>query len=665
MPPDRQGAGGRVPTPDEAWLESWQARAWRRWRVTAGLFGAVWALGIGLAMRALLDDAGGASLIAVVTAVGTLAGVVMATRGMADIGPVLAHTERIRPDLRNALVAWHETHDAVPPTIAARLAQHSRAALEAGPWPAPFGPRHWSLAIAALMAGVAAHTVFPLEAPSAAVGARPAGGATAAPETPDLDWSVALVPPAYSGRTPTRLERPSRVEALAGTRATMTFTAWPHGARATMGGEVIATAGDATTRRVTLSMVASDVLLVRDARDGLLASVAFVVQPDVAPRVRIVEPGADLRRSQGAGLVPVRIVAEDDLGLRDLRLRFTHVSGSGESFTFVDGEWPVRIAQTTTRAWEARYTIDLAALDLGPGDSVVYHAVAHDARVGPEGAAESERFIIEVPRAGEAAGGDFSLPDPEDRFALSQRMVILMTERLLERRPRLSADDYRQEALALALAQRRVRAEFVFMLGGEVEDEFEEAAHSHEVEAGRLDNRGQGDLTEAVRQMAQAEARLTDADLREALPFEYRALASLQAAFGKARYFMRTLPVPVRIDPARRLQGDRNEATSARWNRDPLPESSRAAALRLLGRLDDGARADASERAAWLPELVALDRGNPEWVAVCQQMLSDQGLAAVTRALRARLLAESPAWTPLPLSRGTIEAAVSAPPRPR
>ena len=66
-----------------------------------------------------------------------------------------------------------------------------------------------------------------------------------------------------------------------------------------------------------------------------------------------------------------------------------------------------------------------------------------------------------------------------------------------------------------------------------------------------------------------------------------------------------------------------------------------------------------------MPELVALDRSNPEWVAVCQQMLSDEGVAVVARALRARLLAESPVWASLPLSRGTIEAAAPTPQGPR
>ena len=366
-----------------------------------------------------------------------------------------------------------------------------------------------------------------------------------------------MTPPAYSGRRSERVDRPARLDVLAGSRVEVTFTGLPPGATVRHGEQTIELVDAIRTPVARLVPTVSDVLQVLAADSGVLASIALVVTPDAAPAVRITAPAADLRRAAATGMVTIRIAARDDIGLRDLRLRFTKVSGSGESFTFEDGEWPVEVRRTSVTEWTGSYALDLARLGLGPGDSVVYHAVAHDARTGPEGAAESERFLIEIARPGAVAAGDFSLPEPEEKFALSQRMVIQLTERLLERRPRISAEQFRDEAQALAIAQRRVRAEFVFMLGGEVEDEFEEAAHSHEVEAGRLDNRGQGDLTDAVRHMSQAETRLTAADVREALPYEYRALSALQAAFGKARYFMRTLPATVQIDPGRRLQGDR------------------------------------------------------------------------------------------------------------
>ena len=458
-------------------------------------------------------------------------------------------------------------------------------------------------------------------------------------------------------RRQTRLRQPSRLDVLAGTRVEVQFRNWPVGARARLGHVDTPTTMEASLRSVQVTPAASDVLQVYGQQDEVLASITIVVVPDTAPTVRITAPAADLRRDAATGSVPILITAQDDLGLRDLRLRFTKVSGSGESFTFEDGEWPVQVRRASERQWTGSHQLDLAALGLGPGDSIVYHAVAHDARVGAEGAAESERFLIEITRPGALAAGDFSLPEPEEKFALSQRMVIQLTERLLEKRPRMSAEAFGEEAQALAVAQRRVRAEFVFMLGGEVEDEFEEAAHAHEVEEGRQANQGKGDLTEAVRQMSQAETRLTARDVREALPYEYRALAALQAAFGKARYFMRTLPAAVQIDATRRLQGDRTRAASAQWTVTPLPDATRTAGLALLGRLESaGASVD-----VLLPELVALDRGNAAWVALVQQAGAEEGAAGVGRALRARLLPGSPAWMLMPLARTTTEAAVTTP----
>ena len=454
--------------------------------------------------------------------------------------------------------------------------------------------------------------------------------------------------------------QPAQIEVLAGSRIDVAFTGWPSGATVRLGTTTIDMVETPEKRVARLVPTSSDVLLVYDAKDAVVATLTIVVRPDAAPAVRITVPAADLRRDVATGLVPVRMTARDDIGLRDLRLRFTKVSGSGESFTFEDGEWPVAVERTSVTEWSGTRTLDLATLGLGPGDSIVYYAVAHDARTGGEGAAESERFLIEITRPGALAAGDFSLPEPEEKFALSQRMVIQLTERLLERRARISADVYRQEAQALAIAQRRVRAEFVFMLGGEVEDEFEEAAHAHEIEAGRLDNRGQGDLTDAVRQMSQAETRLTAGDVREALPYEYRALASLQAAFGKARYFMRTLPAAVQIDAARRLQGDRARAASATWETTPLSDARRATGLALLQRLE-GARGPA---APWLAELVALDRSDPAWVALVQRVSADEGLAGLVAALRARLLPGSTRWMSMPLARSPGEGVAVGAARP-
>lgn len=673
MPPD-QAAGGALS--DDSWLRIWRAAAWRRWRAWAAchaaVMGAIAALLAWTALRAtvIAPPRWTVGLTAIIVAV--LAW--WLTPGTRDVRAVVARAEEHTPDLRNALIAWHEAVVPSNPAIWERLAMQARRALEPAPWPHPFTVRRWLMAGAAL----ATAAVLVLTVPGTDTSVVPVAttredaARVAARRVGPLDWHVVVTPPTYARRHVIALETPARVEALAGSTARVTFTGWPTGASLRFGMAGVAPEVRAGTAVATFALSSTDVLFARDATGSILAAVTFLVAPDSAPAVRISTPGTDVRRAEAAGTILIRTSAEDDLGLRDLRLRYTKVSGSGESFEFVDGEWPLVVRRASATAWDGTLTLDLVTLGLSRGDVVVYHAVAHDARPGREGMAESERFLIEIPRHGGVAGGDFSLPDPEHRYALSQRMLIQLTERLHERRARLAPDAYRQEAQDLAVQQRRVRAEFVFMMGGEVVDEVEEAEHSHEVEAGRLQNRGQSELTEAVRQMSQAEKRLTDAALPEALVHEYRALHALQAAFGRSRYFMRTLPITVQIDPSRRLIGDRTLAAAARWQRRPLRDAQRARGLALVRRLDTLAAGDAAGAAAMVADLLALDRQTPEWVHLVQGLAAGAAPMArsgatervrateeVTRALRARLLGRVPAWLTVPLARGEAETGLA------
>ena len=110
-----------------------------------------------------------------------------------------------------------------------------------------------------------------------------------------------------------------------------------------------------------------------------------------------------------------------------------------------------------------------------------------------------------------------------------------------------------------------VRAEVVFLGGGEVADEVEEAASSNELTEGRLQNTGRAEMLRAINAMSRAEAELNGGRASEALVFERAALAALERAFDRRRYFLRTLSERTRIDPARRLTGDLTGARS--WTR--------------------------------------------------------------------------------------------------
>lgn len=73
-------------------------------------------------------------------------------------------------------------------------------------------------------------------------------------------------------------------------------------------------------------------------------------------------------------------------------------------------------------------------------------------------------------------------------------------------------------------------------------------------------------MLRAINAMSRAEAQLNEGRVVEALVFERQALASLELALDRRRYFLRTLPDRSRIDATRRLTGERRAARS--WTRE-------------------------------------------------------------------------------------------------
>ena len=296
------------------------------------------------------------------------------------------------------------------------------------------------------------------------------------------------------------------------------------------------------------------------ADDGARRMMPVVVSPDALPAVRLTAPGRDLVYAGGNPRIAFDARATDDFGLRSLALRYTKVTGSGENFEFQEGEIPLAVTPPARATGRGSASRSLAELNLKDGDMLVYRAVAADARPG-DGSASSDAFFIEISKLGVAAGDAFTLPEEETKYALSQQMLIVKTERLHQRRASMPPSELAEQALNLAVEQRMIRAEFVFMLGGEIDDEEVEAEQSTELQAGRLQNRGQRDLRAATIAMSQAEKLLTGANTADALVAERAAVAALQRAFSRDRYILRALATRSQLDPARRLTGSLADAS--------------------------------------------------------------------------------------------------------
>ena len=93
---------------------------------------------------------------------------------------------------------------------------------------------------------------------------------------------------------------------------------------------------------------------------------------------------------------------------------------------------------------------------LEAGDVLVYRAVVADAMPG-RAPVESDAFIIQVVRPGEALAEGFSIDDDREKYAISQQMVILKTERLIAKKPTLTAEAFADEAQSIAAEQKKVR----------------------------------------------------------------------------------------------------------------------------------------------------------------------------------------------------------------
>jgi hypothetical protein len=391
-------------------------------------------------------------------------------------------------------------------------------------------------------------------------------------------FSVTVVPPPYTGADLKTLRDPEQVEAIEGSVMSLVVDSGAPDVRArTMSGVSPMGRSSDGVQAVRVPLAESGFVALESATATRLIGVKVV--PDHAPNVHVTAPARDLLLPDARRRISLAGAASDDIGLRSLELRYTTISGSGEQFEFREGSLPLTVTRESATSWRAAGELPLPGLGLQPGDTVVYRLVATDGR-GAKGIGSSDTYMIDIAAPGQATLAGFELPPDRDRQGMSQQMILLKIQRLHVRRASLSADALREEALGIAAEQRTVRATFVFMMGGEVEDEEEEAAHSHEIGEGRLENAARRDMLEAVRHMMQVETELAVPDTGQAIPPARAAIAALERAFGRRRYFLRTLPMRSRIDPSRRLSGDLVDARDATRPLRPSEESGEARAMR-------------------------------------------------------------------------------------
>jgi hypothetical protein len=431
-------------------------------------------IGLPLAWRALV-------LPATVIAFAAGAGItVWRGRRVLSIPRVALWIEERTPALRYALVTSVELGPAAPAPLEQSVAAHS-----------------WDTEIARTTARAIARPLVPLILALAALGLLPTGAVSrmATPAAGDVldrapvgagaprsllaPLTATIRTPAYAGGGERVVEEPVLLEALPGGTIVLRGRGSHERVRAVLDGREVRATAERDRWRLQLA-VPSQPVAVR-LSDGVHQRLV-TIEPleDAPPVVTLSRPTRDTVMREARGTIALEADVRDDHGIARASFEYIISSGAGELFSFRTGTLGGGVAPGA-RNHTLRATLSLDELSLGPGDVVHLRAAAWDANgVSGPGMGSSETRTFRVARSGEydtlAVEG---APPPElDADAVSQRMLLIQTQRLEARRRRIPADTLIAESRALAQRQnilRRRVAEIVFMrLGTQPEGE-----HAH------------------------------------------------------------------------------------------------------------------------------------------------------------------------------------------
>ncbi len=529
-----------------------------------------------------LESAGLGAAVAVwsVPAGLAVAVIIAAVRSRGASRPaVVRRLEQTNPALANVLVTAGEIHDgslSARRHVAERVFRDATLAMDRADASAIWRPRRLvAVPLLASSLWVAHAALIRRDAASPTLDRSAADRSGSRIPPGELQVTVTVRPPQYTGLQPATLMNPAEVRAVENSQLEFSVRSAARDLALDINGVKRTLTGGSDGTWLDRSVATRSGYAIVTADDGARRLMTLAVVPDALPAIRIVSPGRDLVFAGGNPRLVFEAHGQDDFGLTSMGLRFTKVSGSGEQFEFNEGEIPLTIERASAVDWKGTATRSLQDFGLTEGDMLVYRAVATDGRPGAH-EASSDAFFIEMSRLGAAAGDAFTLPEEETRYALSQQMLIVKTERLMRERGGLGVAGFTESARGLAVEQRMIRSEFVFMLGGEIEDEAIEAEQSVELQEGRLANRGQRDLRAATVAMSQAEKHLTDANPEEALKAERAAVTALQRAFARDRYILRSLATRTSLDRARRLTGAIADAIGWRRQLRDVEDNRRA-----------------------------------------------------------------------------------------
>jgi hypothetical protein len=380
------------------------------------------------------------------------------------------------------------------------------------------------------------------------------------------DLKVEVTPPAYAGQARQALDDPESVRALVGSRILVTGAGSNEGIVARIGETPTSVSGSESSWRTQLVMPSKPAALTLTDR-SYERVIVLEPQIDEPPKVVLTSPVRDttLRTPQ----LVVRLHAEttDDVALTTGYYEYMITSGSGEIFTArTINTDPVQFGGVRTGALDA--TLDLKSLKLSQGDVVSIRAIVRDANTlsGPS-IGTSDTRTIRVARADEydSVSIEAAAPPPVDSSAMSQRMLIVMTEALVKKEKTLSRQEWVTQTTDIGRMEDRIRKRVYDIL---YQTESQDAPSDTEEAESETHAIANPDLKEAYDALWDAVRSLQIAEPKPALPRMRVALAALDRARLAQRLYLRGTPPKIIVDLQRvRLTGKEKGTSNVRTPR--------------------------------------------------------------------------------------------------
>jgi hypothetical protein len=407
------------------------------------------------------------------------------------------------------------------------------------------------------------------------------------------DIEAVVTPPAYSGQRGTTIDDPSSVTALIGSRIVIRGTGSPDGIAALVGNSAQAVSTSPRGWAVSFSIPSKPAALTLKDRqyDRII-----VLDPraDNPPRIALTSPLRDSTLRVAQLIVHLSATVSDDIGLNAGYFEYLVTTGSGEIFSArTITTPPVRFGGA--RSGDISATLSLADLKLGQGDVVSIRAIAQDVNTltGP-GLATSDTRTFRIARADEydSVAVDPAAPLPVDTAAMSQRMLIIATEKLVKEQKKITRKELVRRSGEIGDLEDKIRKRVEAVLyeldgGGEEEADPSAAPDPSKTLEGEESDEGRGstnpDLFEAFNALWAAVRSLQIAEPDSALPHMRVALKALDRARLANRLYLRGMPPKVVVDVSRvRMTGKEKGAANIRTPRTPQ-DSARIELVRRFG----------------------------------------------------------------------------------